>query len=33
MVSTDHFQQAIRSRFEVASAQGQQDLIIECGEL
>src|ERR1700712_1703221 len=33
MVSTDHFRQAIRSRFELASAQGRQDLTIECGEL
>jgi hypothetical protein len=33
MVSTDNFRQAIRSRFELASAQGRQDLTIECGEL
>jgi hypothetical protein len=33
MVSTDHFRQEIRSRFELASAQGDQDLTIECGEL
>jgi hypothetical protein len=33
MVSTDHFRQEIRSRFELASAQGQQHLTIECGEL
>ena len=33
MVSTDHFRQEIRSRFELASAQGRQDLTIECGEL
>jgi hypothetical protein len=33
MVSTDHFRQEIRSRFESASAQGRQDLTIECGEL
>jgi hypothetical protein len=33
MVSTDHFRQEIRSRFQLASAQGRKDLIIECGEL
>jgi hypothetical protein len=33
MVSTDHFRQEIRSRFELANAQGRQDLTIECGEL
>jgi hypothetical protein len=33
IVSTDHFRQAIRSRFELASAQRRQDLTIECGEL
>lgn len=33
MVSTDHFRQEIRSRFELASAQGRQELTIECGEL
>jgi hypothetical protein len=33
MVSTDHFRQEIRSRFELASAQGHGDLTIECGEL
>jgi hypothetical protein len=33
MVSTDHFRQEIRSRFELASAQGRPDLTIECGEL
>jgi hypothetical protein len=33
MVSTDHFRQEIRSRLELASAQGRQDLTIECGEL
>ncbi len=33
MVSTDQFRQAIRSRLELASAQGRQDLTIECGEL
>jgi hypothetical protein len=33
MVSTDRFRQEIRSRFKLASAQGQQDLTIECGEL
>ena len=33
MVSMNHFRQEIRSRFELASAQGQQDLTIECGEL
>jgi hypothetical protein len=33
MVSTDHFRQEIRSRFELASAEGRQDLTIECGEL
>jgi hypothetical protein len=33
MVSTDHFRQEIRSRLELASAEGGQELIIECGEL
>jgi hypothetical protein len=33
MVSTDHFRQEIRSRLELASAQGRQDLTIECGDL
>jgi len=33
MVSTDHFRQEIRSRFELASAEGGRELIIECGEL
>jgi hypothetical protein len=33
MVSTDHFRQEIRSRFELANAQGQKDLTIECGGL
>ena len=33
MVSTDRFRQEIRSRLQLASAQGQQDLTIECGEL
>ena len=33
MVSTDHFRQEIRSRFELASALGRQDLTIACGEL
>jgi hypothetical protein len=33
MVSTDHFRQEIRSRLELASAQGRQNLTIECGEL
>jgi hypothetical protein len=33
MVSTDHFRQEIRSRLELASAQGRQDLTVECGEL
>jgi len=33
MVSTDHFRQEIRSRLELASAQGGQGLTIECGEL
>jgi hypothetical protein len=33
MVSTDHFRQEIRSRLELASAQGGRDLTIECGEL
>jgi hypothetical protein len=33
MVSTEHFRQEIRSRLESASAQGRQDLTIECGEL
>jgi hypothetical protein len=33
MVSTDHFRQGIRSRFQLASTQGRKDLTIECGEL
>jgi hypothetical protein len=33
MVSTDQFRQEIRSRLEMASAQGRPDLTIECGEL
>jgi hypothetical protein len=33
MLSTNHSRQEIRSRFELASAQGQQYLTIECGEL
>jgi hypothetical protein len=33
MVSTDQFRQEIRSRLELASARGGQDLTIECGEL
>ena len=33
MVSTEHFRQEIRSRLELASARGGQDLTIECGEL
>jgi hypothetical protein len=33
MVSTDHFRQEIRSRLQLASAQGRKDLTIECGEL
>jgi hypothetical protein len=33
MVSTEHFRQEIRSRLELASAQGGQHLTIECGEL
>jgi hypothetical protein len=33
MVSTDHFRQEIRSRFESARSQGRQELTIECGEL
>ena len=33
MVSTDQFRQEIRSRLELASAQGRPDLTIECGEL
>lgn len=33
MVSTDHFQQEIRSRLQLASTQGRKDLTIECGEL
>jgi hypothetical protein len=33
MVSTDQFRQEIRSRLELASAQGRKDLTIECGEL
>jgi hypothetical protein len=33
MVSTDGFRQEIRSRLELANAQGRQNLTIECGEL
>jgi hypothetical protein len=33
MVSTDHFRQEIKSRLELAGAQGRQNLTIECGEL
>lgn len=33
MVSMDHFRQEIRTRFELASAQGRQHLTIECDEL
>jgi hypothetical protein len=33
MVSTDHFRQEIRSRFELANAQGRQELTVECGDL
>ena len=33
MVSTDHFRQEIRSRFQLASVQGRKDMTIECGEL
>ena len=33
MVSTDQFRHEIKSRFELAGAQGRQDLTIECGEL
>ena len=33
MVSTDRFRQEIKSRLQLAGAQGQQDLTIECGEL
>jgi hypothetical protein len=33
MVSTDHFRQEIKSRLELAGAQGRKDLTIECGEL
>jgi hypothetical protein len=33
MVSTDHFRQEIRSRLELANAQGRPNLTIECGEL
>jgi hypothetical protein len=33
MVSTDQFRQEIRSRLDLASAQGRPDLTIECGEL
>jgi hypothetical protein len=33
MVSTDHFKQEIRSRLELATAQGIQDLIIGSDEL
>ena len=33
MVSTDQFRQEIRTRLELARAQGRQDLTIESGEL
>lgn len=33
MVSTDQFRKEIKSRLELAGAQGRQDLTIECGEL
>jgi hypothetical protein len=33
MVSTDRFRQEIRSRLELANAQGLKNLTIECGEL
>ena len=33
MVSTDRFRQEIKSRLQLAGAQCQQDLTIECGEL
>ena len=33
MVSTDHFRQEIRSRLQLAGAQGLKDLTIECSEL
>ena len=33
MVSTEHFRLEIRSRLELASAQGGRYLTIECGEL
>jgi hypothetical protein len=33
MVSTDRFRQEIRSRLELANAQGRPNLTIECGEL
>ena len=33
MISRDSFRQEIRSRLELASAQGGKDLTIECGEL
>jgi hypothetical protein len=33
MVSTDHFRHEIRSRLELASAEGRRDLAIECAEL
>jgi hypothetical protein len=33
VVSTDHFRREIRSRFELASAQGQQRLILNGDEL
>jgi hypothetical protein len=33
MVSTDRFRQEIRSRLELANAQGREDLTIESGEL
>jgi hypothetical protein len=33
MVSTDLFREEIRSRFQLASAQGRKDLTIECSEL
>ncbi len=33
MVSTNRFRQEIKSRLELAGAEGRQDLSIECGEL
>jgi hypothetical protein len=33
VVSTDHFRREIRSRLELASAQGQQRLILDSDEL